>query len=221
MIGRFCGTFGLIGLIALVCRHKPTVSCKELTYIWYAGLIRGAIAFGLVLRLPYDVPERSVIVTTSLSLVVLTTVLFGSTMPLLSRCLLKKDPTIVFDEEPTSSLKEGLLNESNNSHHNFIKHPNEESDTEGESALLHTKAPNRGFKHYWKRFDDYVMKPLLIHNYSKMAAKKEYEFFEAFEKDAVKMEDDYVDAQAEHGNRLEKIEGLLNNMKLTKQITKR
>ena len=35
------------------------------------------------------------------------------------------------------------------------------------------------------------------------------------------MEDDYVDAHADHGNRLEKIEDLLNTMKLTKQITKR
>jgi len=47
----------------------------------YAGLIRGAIAFGLVLRINGDtVGNRSVIVTTCLSLVVFTTVFFGATV---------------------------------------------------------------------------------------------------------------------------------------------
>ena len=48
-------------------------------------MIRGAIAFGLVLRIEDEVSEnRSVIVSTSLALVVFTTVGFGSTVGLLS-----------------------------------------------------------------------------------------------------------------------------------------
>ena len=30
--------------------HKPRVSFKQLCFVSYAGMIRGAIAFGLVLR---------------------------------------------------------------------------------------------------------------------------------------------------------------------------
>jgi len=82
------GTVGLVSMISL-CGHKKQVTYKELIFIWYAGLIRGAIAFGLVLRIE-DVVNRSVIVSTSLFLVVVTTVLFGCTMPLLSRCLFKE-----------------------------------------------------------------------------------------------------------------------------------
>lgn len=50
-------------------------------------MIRGAIAFGLVLRMDSSLPNRQVIVTTSLTLVVLTTILFGSSMPLVTKLL--------------------------------------------------------------------------------------------------------------------------------------
>jgi hypothetical protein len=47
-------------------------------------MIRGAIAFGLVLRIDGKIfKNRDVIVTTSLALVVFTTVVFGSTVSLL------------------------------------------------------------------------------------------------------------------------------------------
>lgn len=60
---------------------------KELIFISYAGMIRGAIAFGLVLKIDPAIEEKDVIVTTSLALVVLTTILYGSTMPLVQRKL--------------------------------------------------------------------------------------------------------------------------------------
>ena len=58
-------------------------------------MIRGAIAFGLVLRIDKSYTNRDVIVTTSLSLVVFTTVVFGSTVGLLNDCLFnsKKEET--------------------------------------------------------------------------------------------------------------------------------
>ena len=43
-------------------------------------MIRGAVAFGLVLRIDDGVVNKPVIVTTSLSLVVFTTVVLGSTV---------------------------------------------------------------------------------------------------------------------------------------------
>lgn len=50
-LGRIMGTFGLLTIIRLVCCKKFFLACGELTFVWFAGLIRGAIAFGLVLRL--------------------------------------------------------------------------------------------------------------------------------------------------------------------------
>lgn len=62
--------------------HKKQVNFKELVFISYAGMIRGAIAFGLVLKIDDSIIEKDVIITTSLSLVIITTLLYGSTMPL-------------------------------------------------------------------------------------------------------------------------------------------
>jgi len=90
MIGRALGTFGLISLLK-ICKYekhnRKAITWKELTFIWYAGLIRGAIAFGLVLRIDDSVPNRGVIVTTCLTLVVFTTIFFGSTVGVLGKCM--------------------------------------------------------------------------------------------------------------------------------------
>ena len=60
--------------------YKSGIRLKDLVFISYAGMIRGAVAFGLVLRIEPEVEHRSVIVTTSLGLVCFTTVVLGSTV---------------------------------------------------------------------------------------------------------------------------------------------
>ena len=58
----------------------------------YAGLIRGAIAFGLVTRIDEGAsPNRSVVVTTSLALVIFTTVVFGNTVGILQKMLFNEN----------------------------------------------------------------------------------------------------------------------------------
>jgi len=79
MVGRGIAVFGLMGCLKLY-NKKKTLSFKELVFIWYAGLIRGAIAFGLVLRIDDVYTNKGVIISTSLTLVVVTTVVFGSTI---------------------------------------------------------------------------------------------------------------------------------------------
>lgn len=48
---RFLSVYASYGLFRL-CSSKNKLSFKELTFIGYGGLIRGAIAFGLVLKIP-------------------------------------------------------------------------------------------------------------------------------------------------------------------------
>lgn len=62
-------------------------------FICYAGLIRGAIAFGLVLKLDgnrelVNQKHFEVIKTTALTLVIGTTLLFGSTMQMIQKALI-------------------------------------------------------------------------------------------------------------------------------------
>ena len=87
---RFVATIGLVSLLKLCkyeSKHHNPLNYKELTFIWYSGLIRGAIAFGLVLRIEPSFAGRDLIVTTCLSLVLITTIVFGSTVSLVSHCL--------------------------------------------------------------------------------------------------------------------------------------
>jgi len=90
LVGRFSGTIGLIKFLEIF-GYKSGIGLRELTFISYAGMIRGAVAFGLVLKIDKDVANRSVIVTTSLGLVVFTTVIMGSTVALIQRCLFGKE----------------------------------------------------------------------------------------------------------------------------------
>ena len=87
IVGRVCAVFTAHGLFSL-CAKKKDVTLRELTFISYGGMIRGAIAFGLVLKIPVEnektgqkFRERGVVITTTLALVIITTVIFGSFMP--------------------------------------------------------------------------------------------------------------------------------------------
>lgn len=87
MVGRLGGTLGLVYIVKL-CGFDGGLDIRELIFVWYAGMIRGAIAFGLVLRINGEkFDNKDVIVTTALMLVVFTTVVFGSTVGLLQKCL--------------------------------------------------------------------------------------------------------------------------------------
>ena len=71
-------------------------------------MIRGAVSFALVLRIDDSYTNRDVIVTTSLSLVVFTTVIFGSTVGCLGKCLFPKKGGKVDSDtevEPASPVK--------------------------------------------------------------------------------------------------------------------
>jgi NhaP-type Na+/H+ or K+/H+ antiporter len=65
-----------------ICTKEPDITFRELCFISYGGMIRGAIAFGLVLKIPKDpmFKERGVIITTTLALVIITTLFFGTFM---------------------------------------------------------------------------------------------------------------------------------------------
>ena len=52
IVGRIIAVFGTFYLFRL-CFKKKTISFAELIFITYGGMIRGAIAFALVLTIPH------------------------------------------------------------------------------------------------------------------------------------------------------------------------
>jgi sodium/hydrogen exchanger-like protein 6/7 len=53
ILARITGTIVLLYLLVLL-RHKANISFKQVCFISFAGMIRGAIAFGLVLKINSD-----------------------------------------------------------------------------------------------------------------------------------------------------------------------
>jgi len=91
IVGR-CTAVGLAHLLFGLCSKKKDIEFRELLFVMYGGMIRGAIAFGLVLKIPEGggegaFKERGVVVTTTLAVVIITTVLFGSFMPVIQKIL--------------------------------------------------------------------------------------------------------------------------------------
>jgi NhaP-type Na+/H+ or K+/H+ antiporter len=106
IIGRLIGVFSTF-YCCRCCFKKKTIKVNELLFITYAGMIRGAIAFALVLKIPYngevDVDcgdncysqkNYELVVSTTLMLVMLTTLIFGTFMDLVQKFLVppNKEP---------------------------------------------------------------------------------------------------------------------------------
>jgi NhaP-type Na+/H+ or K+/H+ antiporter len=83
MVGRFIAVVGLL-LFLKICKYDSKLTFKQQIFVWFAGMIRGAIAFGLVLKIDgKKFAARDVIVTTSLVLVIFTTVFYGAILGVL------------------------------------------------------------------------------------------------------------------------------------------
>lgn len=97
LLGRLMAVWTVHGLFYACCKMRD-INIRELIFISYGGMIRGAIAFALVLKIPSgDSPdgnlafrERNLVVTTTLAVVIITTVMFGSFMPVIQKCLFGK-----------------------------------------------------------------------------------------------------------------------------------
>jgi len=90
IVGRIVAIF-LTFYLFRICFRKKTINFRELCFITYAGMIRGAIAFALVLEIPYDSVDHpcegcmskanyDMLVSSTLILVVITTLGFGTFM---------------------------------------------------------------------------------------------------------------------------------------------
>lgn len=51
-VGRFSSVFILSGLFYLIMKKKWKVNFYELGIVWFAGIIRGSVAFALILTVP-------------------------------------------------------------------------------------------------------------------------------------------------------------------------
>lgn len=65
----------------LLCKLTEKLDLNQLLIIWFSGLVKGAIAFGLSLQIPIGISrKRSYLVSTTLSVVLLSTIILGGLM---------------------------------------------------------------------------------------------------------------------------------------------
>lgn len=79
---------GLLYFIHFVFKHKIQITLSEIIFCCFAGMIRGAIAFGLVLKLDSSLENRNVLITSMLLVVIVTTCLYGTVVPIISARLM-------------------------------------------------------------------------------------------------------------------------------------
>merc|ERR1712166_686450 len=103
-----------------LCCRKKTIAFKELLFICYGGMIRGAIAFALVLKIEvvakcpigskgcYTQDNFDLVVSTTLIIVMITTILFGTFMKPVQKFLVTPSEEVI--------------------HPNLEKHDDEEAD---------------------------------------------------------------------------------------------
>jgi NhaP-type Na+/H+ or K+/H+ antiporter len=85
ILGRFLSVF----LIEAIFRGSKTrLLLKEIFFISFGGIIKGAISFALVLKFT---DQNNLLIITILSIVIFTSVILGSLMPLIQYFLFSKD----------------------------------------------------------------------------------------------------------------------------------
>ena len=86
--------------VFVMCGADHKLKFNDCIFISYAGMIRGAIALGLAIKAESAFSEYEFVVASVLALVILSTLLFGSFMPLVAKCLLNRPKQQVKQEKP-------------------------------------------------------------------------------------------------------------------------
>ncbi|CAG9322989.1 unnamed protein product [Blepharisma stoltei] len=157
VIARLVAVFGLVWMVQLLSRGKFKMSISAISVIWMGGIIRGAVSFALVLDLDFN--NSKILRTTVLGVVIGTTIVFGTILPLWVR-LVKPDEgsddrgTEVKDDEISRSLS-------------------------GRKSLFLAQDETKVYKNWvhrmWRNIDDKYVKPLLIHKEALEEVKREKE----------------------------------------------
>ena len=179
--GRFVSVYGICFLMYLFGADNFKLSFTEKGIAACSGTIRGAIAFGLSISIVSDKKlNRDILLSTTLSLVFISTIVFGALMPYIIkfwRGFENKE-----NEEKIQELD--YVNLDNNDNINLNEsvrfsylHPNFDTGIEQFSKEKDLEVLKKRLSYwlgtYWLQFDDAYVKPKLICNWPEV--KKEHD----------------------------------------------
>ena len=178
--GRFVSVYGICILMDLFHVSNFKLSFVERGICGCSGTIRGAIAFGLSISIVSKSElNRDILLSTTLSLVFISTIVFGALMPYFINFWKsfekKKKP------EESHEIKEmgyaDLDDEANEEVRFSYLHPNFDNKIEEFSKEKNIEVLKKRLSYwlgtYWLQFDDAYLKPKLICNWPEV--KKEHD----------------------------------------------
>eukprot|EP00743_Colponemidia_sp_Colp-15_P009650 GILK01010556.1.p1 GENE.GILK01010556.1~~GILK01010556.1.p1 ORF type:complete len:586 (-),score=83.02 GILK01010556.1:269-1987(-) len=136
------------------CR-RVRAKFSEVAVVWFSGLIRGAIAFALILQVP-SAHYRGVLVTTTLGICLVTTLFFGAAMPAFIRMVgIKSDGTDI----PSSYVP--LLSDQHENNQDVYESIDENGNNGTADSSVRTRSDSATTKLHgrWRQFDDRYLKP--------------------------------------------------------------
>ena len=176
--GRFVSVFGICVLMDLFHVSNFKLSFVERGICSCSGTIRGAIAFGLSISIVSKSQlNRDILLSTTLSLVFISTIVFGALMPYFIAFFKSFNKNEKPEEE---EKKEELLEYSNLNDNEFrfsYLHPNFDNKITEFSKEKNIEKLKKRLSYwlgtYWLQFDDAYLKPKLICNWPEV--KKEHD----------------------------------------------
>ncbi|XP_050223800.1 sodium/hydrogen exchanger 2 [Mercurialis annua] len=168
MVGRAAFVFPL-SFISNLTKKSPVdrIGLKQQVVIWWAGLMRGAVSIALAYNKftslgHTNLRENAIMITSTITVVLFSTVVFGLMTKPLIRFLLPqpKHPlrslSISSDQSTPKSFMVPLLGENQDSLDdlgvNGMHRPN--------SIRAFLTTPTHTVHHYWRKFDDAFMRPM-------------------------------------------------------------
>ncbi|KAM7258769.1 hypothetical protein ACFE04_014510 [Oxalis oulophora] len=162
LVGRAASVFSLSFLSNLTKRSSnEKINIREQVLIWWSGLMRGSVSMALAYNQftmsgHTSLRGNATMITSTITVVLFSTMVFGSMTKPLVRFLLPM-PKHMVSSEPSSpkSFNVPLLNghdtEGDNSQQNVPRPP---------SLRMLLRTPSHTVHHYWRKFDNAFMRPV-------------------------------------------------------------
>ena len=218
--GRFVSVFGICILMDLFHVSNFKLSFVERGICSCSGTIRGAIAFGLSISIVSKSQlNRDILLSTTLSLVFISTIVFGALMPYFINFFKSFDKNNKTKENKEELEYHNLDDEYNNEFRFSYLHPNFDNKLEEFSKEKNLEVLKKRLSYwlgtYWLQFDDAYLKPKLICNWPEV--KKEHDEIAEVITDVIKkyLEEKYNQKEEENNN-IENEKGSEKNEKFIK-----
>ncbi|CAJ1941102.1 unnamed protein product [Sphenostylis stenocarpa] len=168
LVGRAAFVFPLSFLSNLLKKSQSEkIELKQQVTIWWAGLMRGAVSIALAYnqftRLGHTIlRENAIMITSTITVVLFSTLAFGLMTKPLVRLLLPSSKQVMSLPSPPSTPKSFTvpLLGSGGEDSSWANGVTQNGSPPSTFRMLLSCIPTRGVHHYWRKFDDSVMRPV-------------------------------------------------------------